>query len=383
MPRIKFFHVFYKTTFTLLSLLTFVLILVPPGDAIAQAIPHSRRLYNVFVIGGMYILTGVVAVVLYTSRMYTFRRLLNEIPKSRVPISKADLPKRVHMAVTENLCRSARIAVGSRPSASEGFWGVVNHSGWAPPDGEMAGVEYRGIVNELPALLERGAKAAVVFGGGDGEVVTRMEFMTLRQWMENLVGMGLVQREEAEEFLTLYERARFRRRGKGIGEGEFRGLMRALKVVLDGMQGDNHGLQEEADWHRESGDEYTASASGSRRVDSTYQRLEDVYYGLGVYERSSSTDGYQDVESDGYTPERLQSLDVSTPPRPGGMGWRVRSDDTVIVAPRGKGRPLTRNNAGGSSSIGSRESIELRGIIPMSSAGRRRLSLRSSTGTFG
>ncbi|KAF8244200.1 hypothetical protein K440DRAFT_610458 [Wilcoxina mikolae CBS 423.85] len=383
MPRLTFFHLFYSTTFTLLSLVTLALVLIPPGDAIAQTLRKKNQIYNVIVIAGTYVLTAIVAVVLYTSRMYTFRQQLADIPKSRTYIGKGDLPSRVHAAVTKGISASAKIALISRPNAGkewEAVWGVINHPGWAPPGGDLKGVEYRSIVLELPALLEREAGDVVMHGGLDPSVVVRQPHMTLRQWMENLVGMELAPREEAEVFVTLYERARFRTRGKGIEEGEFCGLMKALKGLLAGMgaAARSHGPGVEAWRYMQMGGsadgEYTDSVVHvESAADYRPFRGGGPDGSFGGYDTSPSMD--YEYEG-GYTPELVDSRGSSSVP----VGIRrAASGTTMITPPRGR-RP--ESSAGGSSVIrrggGDGESIEMASI-----SRRRRLSLRASAGTFG
>ncbi|KAF8542274.1 hypothetical protein BDD12DRAFT_825735 [Trichophaea hybrida] len=367
MPRLTFFHLFYSTTFTLLSLVTLALVLIPPGDAIAQSLHKKNQIYNVIVIAGTYVLTAIVAVVLYTSRMYTFRQQLADIPKSRTYIGKGDLPSRVHTAVTKGISASAKIALISRPNAGkewEAVWGVINHPGWAPPSGDLKGVEYRSIILELPALLEREASDVVMHGGSDPSVVVRRPHMTLRQWIENLVGIELVPKEEAEVFVMLYEHARFRTKGKGIEEEEFRGLMKALKGLLAGMGAvaRSHGPDVEA-WRYmqmegSANGEYTGSVV---RVESA-----------GSYDTNSSM-GYE--YEDGYTLELANSRESSSVL----VGIRRTTSGTTIITLRGQ-RP--ESSTGGSSVIrgggGDGESIEME-----STSRRRRLGLRASAGTFG
>ncbi|KAA8911016.1 hypothetical protein FN846DRAFT_936967 [Sphaerosporella brunnea] len=333
MPRFKFtvFHLFYSTTFTLLSLLLLALILVPPSDAIQQTLRKGKRqIYNPFLIAGVYVLTAVLAIILYTGRMYTVRRLLADIPKPLPPVSRNQLPKRIHAAVTRGASRSAAIALQARPKQGGGVWGEINHPGWAPPGGDLGGVEYMEILEELPGLVEREAEQRV----RERQVVHRPVGMTFKGWVENLVTMEIAPRTQADEFVVLYERARFRRRGVGIAEREFRELMRALKGLLEGIR--NGG-----DVWRNAGD--AESTGGSVRRDpqfSTQQfpppqpQFSMPNYGGAGYETSSSVDygsGYTPYEGEGYTPERVNTMESFTPERINIAGSAVRTATGVGV----------------------------------------------------
>ncbi|KAI5802233.1 hypothetical protein FPQ18DRAFT_313253 [Pyronema domesticum] len=361
MPRLTFFHLFYSTTFTLLSLLTLTLVLVPPGDAIAQALQRSKQLYNVFVIAGVYVLTAIVAVTIYTARMYTFRRLLADIPKSHALVGKADLPRRVHAAVTRGISRSAYVSLISRPkegAQGEAVWGHINHPGWAPPGGELKGVEYRTIVLELPALLEMEAAKVAASGGSDPGVVMRQPYMTLRQWMENLCAMELVPKAEAEEFVTLYERTRFRSRGKGIEEMEFRELMRALKGVLTGMGTERaHG---QGAWRY--------ATMGSDEEMSEVERVDTMGYGDGSgpafagYETNSSADStypfHTGSSQDLSNSRRNSNIPIGADGRPltrgtmsGPMRRKPRPDSSITTSSSSSGGSVIHRNSSSGASV--------------------------------
>ncbi|KAI5859164.1 hypothetical protein BZA05DRAFT_440753 [Tricharina praecox] len=354
MPRLTFFHLFYSTTFTFLSLILLALVLVPLGDTIQQSqrLPTHARLANIFVISGSYLLTGVLGAVLYTARMYTFRRLLAAIPQSVPPVSRRDLPKRMHAVVTRGIARSAMVARGARPCMPTGgegegekVWGALNHPGWAPPGGELRGVEYAALVAELPALLEREAAELVVHGGDvDPRVVSRPPTATLRAWLEGLVAMELAPRDESELFVALYERARFRTRGKGVEESEFRALMKALRALRAGMCASPPPTAQEIQQQDQPGWEYLDGGreyEGSVRVDrdrSSRGYLFEAAAGYGGYETVSSEEyGFvsydagagSGIASGGYTPDRSDAGSRYLPSRA-----RTASGATIITQPR-------------------------------------------------
>lgn len=221
--RLTFFHLVYSTTFTLLSLVTLALLLVPPGDAIAQTLRHSHsRISTVFVIGGVYVLTTLIATAIYSHRMYAFRRLLSDIPTTLRPVATL-LPRRVRVAVEIGLSRSAYIAALTRPEIGTAAAANISHTGTAPPGGIWKGVEYAAVVAELPAVLE----AAL----GEGMGLSSGEKKTMRSRLEEAVDVGAVAREEVDVFLIEYEAVRFG--AKPIDQVAFAKLMAAAKRLLD------------------------------------------------------------------------------------------------------------------------------------------------------
>ncbi|KAL4921745.1 hypothetical protein BDW62DRAFT_174399 [Aspergillus aurantiobrunneus] len=201
------------TVFTFLSLILLCLILLTPADAIYQCY-ITNRLTNIFIITGGYVLTFLLAVLIYATRIYTNRSVLGGIPKAWIPVEKEDVGKSVRRLVVEGLGRSALVAWGARPrklrvrgaqgqvhpgaqaqalsgagldgdGEKEGLlrgfdfdvdpanppWGVIEHPGWSPPESSLsasasqpavggdpnpplAGLCYRTVIRELPHLIE-------------------------------------------------------------------------------------------------------------------------------------------------------------------------------------------------------------------------------------
>ncbi|KAL4990636.1 hypothetical protein BDW68DRAFT_154122 [Aspergillus falconensis] len=102
------------TVFTFLSIILLCLILLTPADAIYQCYV-THRLTNIFIITGGYIVTFLLAVLIYATRIYTNRSVLGGIPKAWIPVEKQDVGKSVRRLVVEGLGRSALIARGARP----------------------------------------------------------------------------------------------------------------------------------------------------------------------------------------------------------------------------------------------------------------------------
>ncbi len=112
--RHTYFRWFYKGLYSLLIAVLFVLILVTPGDTIKQAL-RNRQLYNVFVVAGCFVLTLLIALILYFTRLYTNNSILKAIPKTWIPVEKGDVTKKVRKMIVASLNRSAAIAWDSRP----------------------------------------------------------------------------------------------------------------------------------------------------------------------------------------------------------------------------------------------------------------------------
>lgn len=109
------FRIFYSTSFTIVFLILFCFICVTPADAIYESYKRRRTL-DIFLMSGAYVVTALIAVLIYASRLYTNRSVLKDIPKSFMPIEKEELPgRRVHKLIQDCLAKSAVIAYQARP----------------------------------------------------------------------------------------------------------------------------------------------------------------------------------------------------------------------------------------------------------------------------
>ncbi|KAI9761503.1 MAG: hypothetical protein M4579_001013 [Chaenotheca gracillima] len=206
MRTLPIFQIFYRTTFTVLFIVLIALLLITPGDAIRQAL-NKKQLYYVFIIAGVYVLTLILAILIYASRLYTNHSVLAGIPKGWIPVGKGDVSNSVRRMITEGLTRSAVIAWDSRPkhlagadedddrarrslsvrsswrntgdvfkmgrkskkarkhenevaatpliSAAAPPWGHISHRGWSSPSSpDLPDLPYRSVIVELPHLIE-------------------------------------------------------------------------------------------------------------------------------------------------------------------------------------------------------------------------------------
>jgi hypothetical protein len=201
--RIPLFRIWYSTTYTTLLIITILLLAISPTDTIYQSF-KANELQKVFVIGGVYLLTCLIVLLIYSTRIYTNRTVLAAIPKGYVPIEEGEVGKAVRRMIVKHLKRSAVIAWDSRPrdvrgeldavdeekgeesrpntaeskkdkekahknkghhhapdatiiavSAHSPPWGHVSHPGWATPSSpDLPNLQYWNVVCELPNLIE-------------------------------------------------------------------------------------------------------------------------------------------------------------------------------------------------------------------------------------
>jgi hypothetical protein len=205
------FRIFYTTFFTILNIVLLALLLITPADAIRQAL-NNDQLYNVFVIAGCYLLTVLLAILIYASRLYTNKSVLQGIPKTWIPIEKGEVSKSVRKMIVAGLSRNAAIAWDSRPRITsqpriivnepdtrdaiaripeaepepvekgkkkermflhkhrtdtekdeqtvaippyKPVWGEISHNGWSSPTSpDLPNLQYTTVILELPHLIE-------------------------------------------------------------------------------------------------------------------------------------------------------------------------------------------------------------------------------------
>ncbi|OBT81611.1 hypothetical protein VE02_09370 [Pseudogymnoascus sp. 03VT05] len=317
-PRL--FVIFYTTLYTLLALILLALLIIPPADAIRQALTN-RQLYNVFVIAAVYFLTALLALLFYASRLYTTRSILASIPKPYLPLTPADLPPKVHTLIRDALRRSALVAWNARPHTpatntaavdiglacplpsaiiepttrslaqtthrllrrrrrrrreaeaadaalmptADPVWGPIAHAGWSPPTSpDLPNLHYAPVIAELPHLIE--AKAVALSGATAGSLalLPRRASAGLREYVGVLLELKVLDAGVPwTEFVGGYEEARFS--GRAVGEEEFRGLMGLFAEVLRGVRplGGGPPLVDESESEMEEEDEDDEEEEGA------------------------------------------------------------------------------------------------------------------------
>jgi hypothetical protein len=290
--RIPFFRIWYSTTYTVLFIALIVLLAVTPADTIYQSI-GTRQLQKLFSIGGTYLLTFLIVLLIYSTRLYTNRSVLQAIPKPYLPVEDGEVGKLVRRIIVKALRKSAVVAWDSRPrdvrreagaeeegegrphtaerhhsafrrrhhhqntvipvDAKSPPWGHISHPGWASPSSpDLPNLQYGKVVCELPNLIEakavslappdptvdpRAHAASSLPVLPDAQVVAllqRPQTMGIREYLARLASYGLINPPNlAATFLTQYEYARFST--DPLTEKEFQGLMDIFAGILNGM----------------------------------------------------------------------------------------------------------------------------------------------------
>lgn len=292
--RIPFFRIFYSTTYTTLFLITLVILAITPGTLLWTSI-SSEAFQYVFMIGGTYVLTALVAIFIYSSRLYTNRSVLAGVGKAYLPVEEGEVGRNVRKMIASQLERSAVVAWESRPrdtlgeivlAEKEGYltdehpglagfdreqwtvgsaividpskppWGSLQHAGWTAPAharGETLGnLQFATVIAELPHLIEARAVSlapphenaeAGLFNENEASVpdliivdaLRRQKTMGLREYLTQLSYLGLVNPPSiGHDFLALYEKARFS--GRPCTELEFNHLMAVFAQLLKGIR---------------------------------------------------------------------------------------------------------------------------------------------------
>ncbi|OMP86436.1 hypothetical protein BK809_0003606 [Diplodia seriata] len=349
--RIPFFRIWYSTTYSIVFLLLVILLAATPGDLIYQAV-RNRGYPNAFAVGAVYVLTFLITVCVYATRLYTNRTALLGIPKSYIPIEQGEVSKHVRRMIMKGFERSALIAWDSRPrdlrpelqEEREGSttpsnerslrkkdrprdatvipvdpdsppWGHISHPGWASPamDG-VPNLQFCNVIAELPNLIEAKAVSlapadpAFAFHMSldgvpvmpDARIVAllqRPSNMGLRDYLGHLSTFGLIDPPElGTEFLKRYEHARFST--QAISEVQFQELMEMFAGILTGMTDLAPELIAELQREAYSSSSETASLAPSQMSSSSmgstgsaihYKTPRTVPYAESLYTRSTTS----------------------------------------------------------------------------------------------
>jgi hypothetical protein len=269
------FRIFYSTSFTVVFLIVLAFVALTPADTVYQAWKQGRNL-DIGVVVGTYVLTALLAILIYASRLYTNRSIFQGIPMPYIPIEKEDLPgKLTRKEIVEGLERSALVAYKARPrfdpleesspTASARIsaithpdtkrnqikpaWETIAHPGWSSPASpDLPNLHYDSVIAELPDLMEAKAVSLAPLNPQSTpqpdetplpderivEILQRPLNMGLRDYVAYLDSLGLINPPAlTTDFLSLYERARFST--KPLNQAAFRSLMNIFASILRGM----------------------------------------------------------------------------------------------------------------------------------------------------
>ena len=278
--RVPFFRIFYSTSFTLLTLILAAALLITPGDTIYQSF-RSGQVFHIFIIGGFYLLTFLISILIYGGRLYKNRASLAGIPRDGVP----EVGGKVGREVQAGLKRSAMIAYESHPrdlrddkagrgiekqsklgrsstgrqsrdsaQSFEPVWGPISHPGWSSPSSpDLPNLHYEIVILELSNLIEAKAVSLAPIDPSydlstappsdeppplDPLAISLLErpaTMDLRDYITHLTTLEMISPASVgPTFLTLYENARFSE--IPLTEPEFRNLMAVFAEVLRNMK---------------------------------------------------------------------------------------------------------------------------------------------------
>lgn len=379
-PHIPFFRIFYSTTFTVLSLFLAVLLLITPGDHIRQSFT-KREIFHIFIVGGLYLLTLLIAVFIYAGRLYATRSALARIPKE---VNWSEEQGKVGREIRKGLARSATIAYESRPrdlrdekaergvtrtprlgrtaegrqsldtaTSFEPAWGIIAHPGWSSPcSPDLPNLHYEPVILELSHLIEAKAvslapsdplsahePADLILNPEEAEapipdpvaveLLQRPASMSLRDYLSHLAAVGMLDLEPlASDFLTQYEYARYS--GQALNEDEFRTLMGIFAEILRGMRPLDAGIVDEvrAEMEEEEEEEVMSSESGDG---------DDDEAGYGDAESIRTTETVQRTPQ----PEIYSASASSSAPSSPSTSSPSGTDGTIHTAPS---RPAATRN---------------------------------------
>ncbi|KAK4624482.1 hypothetical protein CLAFUW4_05979 [Fulvia fulva] len=286
LPRIPVFRVFYSLTYTLLYFITLVFLAITPVSMSYASIEQNAIQYCVM-LGSTYLLTVIIAIFIYSSRLYTNRSAMSAVGKAYIAIEDGEVTKAVRKMIVKQLHRSAIVAWESRPrdmygeiivaqqhgilpqeTASVGKndylvgteirvdpqnppWGDVQHPGWSSPshsdNNKTPHVQFDTVIAEMPHLIEARAVSLAppdpLLTPVEGQpqpadplivdALKRSPNMPVRDYLTQLSFLGLITPKDGASFLPQYEKARFS--GKAVPVEQFDSLMAAFAAVLSGM----------------------------------------------------------------------------------------------------------------------------------------------------
>ncbi|KAK9766818.1 hypothetical protein K7432_003809 [Basidiobolus ranarum] len=216
----------YVATLFCFVAITGAFLLFSAYDFFFQAVRRTKNISYVLVVGGSYLLLGLVASIFGFSRLLSIRAAINDMPKLYVPIKKEDLPKKVYHFVTSEFERIRKIQQQLEPLPNK-----CKQPGWG-----QIGTVYEDIHFKTSVVRTLGFIDQAVFRISPS--LARPENITVSQYMEFLSHHGYVDKRITEAYADGYERARF---GEDEwSEEEYTDFMKLVSLLLStlGYQSD-------------------------------------------------------------------------------------------------------------------------------------------------
>ncbi|KAI7876210.1 hypothetical protein K492DRAFT_210517 [Lichtheimia hyalospora FSU 10163] len=256
MHSIRLSHYIYRGSLFFLILLTAAAVALSAADVIIQALAdpteesdtHNYR--NLIVVVVSYVVLAIFALSFSCSRILTVRVALQDIPKSYIPITQQDLPKKVYDCIQQDFDRVKQVRENIAPRLED-----FNHIGWGQPGvSNLEGVNFKRAIIRTPFIIEQ-----VITNVHGSALYARFKKYSLRQYIESLIHLGLVDEQLGRGYIAGYEQARFSR--EPINEERYFDIMKYLAAILRHMG------------YRLQGSETERPSS---RGDQSYSRDDDV-----------------------------------------------------------------------------------------------------------
>ncbi|KAF9321332.1 hypothetical protein BG003_002513 [Podila horticola] len=193
---------FYVSSLFFLVAVTGICIFASAYDVVFQILHPADKgdvpnYQNLAVFGGSYVLLGLLATIFGFSRYVTVKLARQAIPKTYMPITQEDLPKKVYEFVQSELDRVARLAKKATPTVEESA-----QPGWGKPESSLQDTHFKTFMASTPHFIER---AAVAYS----QDLARPPNMSISAYVHMLMDSRLVARDIGLEYIAGYEQARF------------------------------------------------------------------------------------------------------------------------------------------------------------------------------
>ncbi|OZJ06382.1 hypothetical protein BZG36_00719 [Bifiguratus adelaidae] len=262
--RSRVFTTLYNFSLFFLVFLTAFCLIVSAYDIIVQALgyqPHKsgEDIRNLLVVGGSYVLLGLLSALFMFSRYVTVRSALADIPKDYLPINASDIPEQVFKRIQAKLTYCKNVRAEAEPKIEES-----DPRGFGRIGSYLEGVRFQDNMLRTAELIEKAGVAV-------HPSLFRPSNMTQRQYIE-LLSMppnSLISPSLAQTYIQSYEAARFDMGFPASGnvpkvwkEEEYVAFMKVVGAILNDMGYDlEQELQDDAE-EEATGEVYATSNAG-------------------------------------------------------------------------------------------------------------------------